>query len=138
MIYLFACHDCGIAEEREARAFHPPRPRRCPTCNEPMSQVFNCNIDTSMCKDHDDIPHAKRVSRGAGMSAAAAQREEVKFQRHISKRRKDLADGGNRGGFRHTNSVPADLYHGKISETGDRSYWEDPRNLKKHSNTKVD
>lgn len=92
-----------------------------------------------MCKDHDDIPEQSRVSRGLGdVSRAAATREEQRFQRHITERRKNLADGGNRGSFRHTNSVPADLFHGKIRETGDKEYWNDPRNVRKHKNTKVD
>ena len=33
--------------------------------------------------------------------------------------------------------VPADLYHGKIKETGDRDYWNDPGNLKHHKETEI-
>lgn len=88
-----------------------------------------------MCRDHDDIPEGKRVKRAS--SPRSAQAEEARFQRHIEERRKQLADGGNRGSIRHTHSVPADLYHGKIRETGDRNYWKDPKNLKKHKSTRV-
>jgi hypothetical protein len=33
--------------------------------------------------------------------------------------------------------VPAELYHGKIRETGDKDYWSDKRNLEQHTDTKV-
>jgi len=93
-------------------------------------------IDTSGCRDHDDIPPGKRVARST--SPRSAVKEEALFQRHIEDRRKVLRDGGNRGSFRHTHSVPADLYHGKIRETGDKNYWSDPANLRKHNTCKVD
>lgn len=36
-----------------------------------------------------------------------------------------------------TNSIPADLYHGKIRETGDRHYWDSPKNRKRHKSTEI-
>lgn len=96
-------------------------------------------IDTSSCRDHSDVAPKYRVPRGPrGLGSSRAEGEEARFQRHIHQRRKDLADGGNRGLFRHTHSVPADLYHGKIRETGDKHYWDDPKNLNRHKDSKVD
>lgn len=95
-------------------------------------------FDTSACRDHDDIDPRKRVIEGLhGNNKTQALKKERKFQEHISERRKLLADGGNRGGVRHTHSVPADLYHGKIKETGDKNYWADKKNLARHSSCKV-
>lgn len=96
-------------------------------------------IDTSMCRDHNHVPVGKRVARNAnGMSQRQAAKEEKKFDDHIRERRSLLADGGNKGSFRHTHSVPADLYHGKIKETGDKDYWRDSTNMRKHKDCKVD
>ncbi len=69
--------------------------------------------------------------------------EEVKeaaFQRHIDERRKLVRQVGHnsKASLRMTHSVPADLFHGKIRESGDKNYWDDPSNLKKHSSCKVE
>ena len=94
-------------------------------------------LNTSACRDHDDIPVTKRVVRGGrDLGKAAAAKEEAKFNQHIKQRRAELRDG-NRGSIRHTHSVPSDLFHGKIRETGDKQYWDDPKNLKKHKSTEV-
>lgn len=116
----------------------PPEMIEC-GCGHAMHRDWQADapmIDTSACRDHDDIPHEKRVARSTTPRSAA--REEARFQQHIQGRRKALADGGNRGSIRHTHSVPADLFHGKIKETGDKNYWQDPANLKRHKSTKVD
>ena len=34
--------------------------------------------------------------------------------------------------------IPAALYHGKIKQTGDRSYWDNPKNRNRHKSCKVD
>tara|TARA_R110000803_G_scaffold48198_8_gene100096 strand:- start:1480 stop:1854 length:375 start_codon:yes stop_codon:yes gene_type:complete len=96
-------------------------------------------IDTSSCRDHDFIPEEKRVASndGMGVGKRGAEKRVRGFKKHIDERRKALADGGNKGNIRHTNSVPADLFHGKIRETGDKNYWNDPSNMAKHKSTKV-
>jgi len=101
-----------------------------------MDRVFGCNIDTAGCRDHDDIPEQHRVQRTSRPRSAAA--EEARFQRHIEDRRALARAGGNNGVIRQTHSVPADLYHGKIRETGDKDYWSDPKNLNRHRSTRID
>lgn len=139
MRYDFKCDGCGFQTHVDRRAFHPPREVECNLCGDQMRRVFGCQIDTTGCKDHGFIPEESRVvetdydyNKRRGVS------KEVAFDRAIKKRRSMLADGGNRGSFRHVNSVPAELYHGKIRETGDKNYWSDPKNMARHNNTKVD
>lgn len=136
MIYPFECDACGKRLEVQSRPLHPPRPPWC--CGDTMRRIYGCAIDTSKCRDASHIPDAKRVVRsglirGGSLDAAA---EERRFRRHIDNRRKELA-GQQRGSIRHTHSVPADLYHGKIRETGDARYWDDPANVQRHKDCKV-
>lgn len=101
--------------------------------------MFGCYIDTSKCKDASEIPHQKRVFRSGvvtGESSVNPEKAERRFQQHIQKRRSELA-GQQNGSIRQTHSVPSDLYHGKIRETGDKEYWKDPSNLARHKNCKV-
>lgn len=136
MIFEFKCDSCGTFESVNTKPFHPPPNPSC--CSERMRRLYNMQIDTSMCRDHDDIPDGKRVVRGMNdLGKNNALREERRFHNHIQNRRKELKDG-NRGSMRHTHSVPADLFHGKIRETGDKNYWSDPRNMRKHKSCKVD
>lgn len=138
MNYTFTCQDCGSQKVISASIkVGPPEMIEC-GCGDAMLRDWQADapmLDTSACRDHDDIPHEKRVARSSTPRSSA--REEAKFQRHNQERRKQLADGGNRGSIRHTHSVPADLYHGKIRETGDRNYWKDPANVKRHKSTEV-
>jgi len=136
MIYPFECEPCDISFGIEARPFHPPQDVTCPKCSKLMQRVYGCEIDTSGCKDHDDIPEEKRVQRRN--LPASPHREEARFKRHIDEKRKLYAEAGQSQNMRHTHSVPADLYHGKIRETGDKNYWNDPKNLNRHKTTKVD
>ena len=100
-----------------------------------MQRIYGCQIDTSGCRDHNDIPESKRVKRSS--SPRDPGKEEVRFHRHIQERRSALR-GSQRGSFRQTHSVPADLYWGKIRQTGDQNYWQDPKNLNRHRETRVD
>lgn len=144
MRYTFTCDECGRSENvYESISVGPPESIPCMCGYADMRRDWKADapmLDTSSCRDHDFVPHEKRVASndGFGVGKRGAQRRVDKFQRHIQERRKKLADGGNRGSIKHTHSVPADLYHGKIRETGDRFYWHDPSNLKKHKSCKVD
>lgn len=103
-----------------------------------MRRIYNARIDTSACKDHDDIPPEFRVSNNpAGVSAGRGRKAEKKYTQGIMERRKELADG-NRGSVRQTHAVPAHLYHGKIKETKDPHYWKDSKNLSRHNSCRVD
>jgi hypothetical protein len=133
MRYDFECDDCGLIEEVLARAFHPPAEVKCPECQEPMDRVFGCQIDTSKCQDPDEIPPQHRVTNSKyGIGEHNAQRLEKAYADDI-KRKRDEATGESRMGH----SVPAHLYHGKIRQTGDKAYWRDPANLKRHTSCEI-
>jgi len=136
MIYRFECEPCGLEVDIDCVAFAPPEAPPCLGCKRPMTRVYGCHLDTSGCRDHDDIPEHKRVQRRN--TPRDTHREESRFKKHIDERRKLYAEEGQTQNLRHTHSVPADLYHGKIRETGDKNYWNDPKNLNRHKSTKVD
>jgi hypothetical protein len=94
-------------------------------------------LDTSQCRDADDIPQEKRVYDWSDTRSETAK--ERAFQEHIHERRTLVKEAGRNPNFgRMTHSVPADLFHGKIRETGDKNYWEDPRNVQRHKSCQVD
>lgn len=106
-----------------------------------MDRVFGCQIDTSGCRDHDEIPEKHRIACGSGdrnLTAGQAEAIERRAQRQVDETRKQIADGGNRGSMKMTHSIPAALYHGKIKETGDRAYWQDAKNRNRHKSCRVD
>ena len=88
--------------------------------------------------DPDDIPVESRVTQATsfGLSKSAGRRKEKLYQAHIDEKRKAWRLAGNRhGNFKPDISPPAELYHGKIKQTGDKHYWDDERNKKKHHST---
>ena len=91
-------------------------------------------LDTSACRDHSDIAPEHRTA--SAWDRGSPQKVEHDFQQHIHNRRSELRDG-NRGSIRHKMSVPAHLYHGKIKETGDKQYWDDPKNIARHKDCEV-
>lgn len=140
MRYTFRCDCDPDAWDQFDRSIHegPPALVVCSMCGGEMHRDWQADspmLDTSRCQDADNIPEQHRVQRSSSPSSPAA--EEARFSKHIDARRKQLAEGGNRGSIRHEHSVPADLYHGKIRQTGDRDYWKDPGNLKRHNSCKV-
>lgn len=93
-------------------------------------------IDTSACRDADYIPPEKRV-----LDLTDRRGEHTKeraFTKHIDDRRKLAKEAGHGKSYRMSHSVPADLFHGKIRETGDPDYWDNPKNLNRHKSCKVD
>lgn len=138
MIYPFRCYDCELDNQIDARPFRPPNAPRCPSCGQLMDRVFGCQINTESCKDHDFIPDESRVVESdRSYDKSLGVKKEQAYRRARDRRRAQLADGGNKGSFKHTHSVPAELYHGKIKQTGDPDYWKDPKNLKRHKSTEV-
>jgi hypothetical protein len=94
-------------------------------------------LDTSACRDHNDISEGSRVA--SGFDRGSPEQIEHQFKQHIDQRRTEIRDaGGQRGTFKQTHAVPAHLYHGKIKETKDPNYWQDPKNLSRHKECKVD
>ena len=143
MRYTFKCESCEAGIEITAPMSEgPPESVDC-CCGAVAHRDWRADapmIDTSGCRDADFIPESKRVASndGFGVGKRGAEKRVRGFKKHIDERRKALADGGNKGNVRHTHSVPADLYHGKIRETGDSKYWQDPANMAKHKSCKVD
>jgi len=95
-------------------------------------------IDTSACRDHSEVRADKRV-RSAWDGNKSPEKVEAQFNQQVSRRRKEIRDaGGQRGSIKQTHAVPTHLFHGKIAETEDRNYWNDPKNLARHKECKVD
>ena len=88
-----------------------------------------------------EMTYATWQAQGIAFAAwlqAQGVRKEAGYQRAAQKRRRQLAESGNRKStFRHTHSVPVELYHGKIKQTGDKNYWNDPKNLNRHKSSEV-
>lgn len=105
-----------------------------------MRRLYGCNIDTSACKDPDDVAAGGRVSVSpeANLTPGQVAAIEARDRREIEKTRRELADGGNRGSQRLTHKIPAALHAAKIKETGDKAYWDDPKNRNRHKSCKVD
>lgn len=136
MIYKFSCYECCNIESIDSKPFVVPEAPLCSKCQCQMDRMYGCQINTGGCKDADFIPPEKRVhDEHNRMSATTKERA---FHNHIQQRRAMAAEAGHGKTLRMTHSVPADLYHGKIRETGDKKYWDDPSNLKRHSSCKVD
>jgi hypothetical protein len=140
MIYAFKCDYCNSYFELDARAFHPPKAPLCSECGMQTYRSYGCYIDTSSCKDPDDVAleHRTSVSRERNLTKAQANAIEKQHSSKIKQTRRDLADGGNRGAQRMTHQIPAALHAAKIKETGDRTYWDDPKNRNRHKSCKVD
>jgi predicted nucleic acid-binding Zn ribbon protein len=136
--YTFCCDRCKatIVVHRPFSEGPSPEPCECGGVREHdfRTDVATIECDTSGCRDHNVIERSKRVYRPG--TRADADRKEASYARHISERRGQLKDG-NKGKFKQSHAIPADLYHGKIRETGDKQYWNDKKNMKRHSDFKV-
>lgn len=88
----------------------------------------------------DEVPFGSRVTENTafGDTTSQGERKEAGYQRNIEERRQTLREHRDKkSSMRHTHSVPAELFHGKIKQTGDKNYWNDPKNLNKHRSCKV-
>lgn len=155
MNYPFKCSVCGRQQLYSSSISKgPPQNLKClgpdtsktvevepgkwhtPCCGGDMDRVwtapmFICNSDPDFVKPD------KRVFDTMDRRPEAVK--EAAFQRHIDERRATVREAGhNPNSMRQTHSVPADLFHGKIRESGDKQYWDDLSNLKKHKSCKVD
>lgn len=119
----------------------PPKMVICSLCFSEMHRDWKADapmIDTSGCRDHSEVKASARV-RSAWDGGKSPERVEAEFSNQIQRRRAEIRDaGGQRGSLKQTHSVPAHLYHGKIKESGDKNYWNDPKNLAKHRECKVE
>lgn len=141
MNYQFECEPCGLSSMVESKPFQPPEQVICPSCGKAMDRVYGCNIDTSGCRDADEIPSHKRVLGPSVRvpNEVQAQRIERAYAEDIKKKRELRGDARVRKSGEHvmTHSIPAHLHHGKIRETGDKHYWDDPKNLNRHRNWRI-
>ena len=148
MNYTFKCPKCKSVGVFTAPISQGPpsivtcwvknrRGKKCLTFMRRDWQADAPMLDTSKCKDHNFIPHEKRVA--SHWDRGGEDRMEQAFQQKITRRRQEIRDaGGQRGSLKQTHAVPSHLFHGKIKETGDDKYWSDPKNLAKHKECKVD
>jgi hypothetical protein len=137
--YTKYCVDC----ESRSVDYHPiatgPIDGECVKCGGITKHDFTADVMTQEhclagCRDHNEIPREKRAFRQG--SRADADRKEAAYRKGIQQRRQELK-GGNRGSIRQTHAIPADLHAGKIRETKDPNYWQDPTNMKRHDAFKV-
>lgn len=146
MRYRFECEACGTTEQIQ-RSIHdgPGGPRAC-ACGGVLEHVIEAPRFICRGTDPDHVPERFRVTENMafGDSKAAGARKERAYQRHVEGMRKAIRDGRSaRKAKPHcamgvpTHSIPAELYWGKIRETGDQKYWDDPKNRDKHKSTKV-
>lgn len=145
MIYSFRCLFCQETVQLTLPVSkcesHPP----CPTCKQAMQRDFMADwktmqVNTQGCKDHDNVPAAKRTAPnlGQGITPREARRRERAYAAAVQQKREVAeAAGGNRGSQRMAMSVPTELFHSKIRETGDRAYWKDPKNRARHKNWRI-
>ena len=138
MIYDYWC-ECGARCDLPGTFQRPPKPPLCWTCEKIMHRDFGgiC-IDTSGCKDHDEVPAKARTTQSPmGVSASRASKIEAAYAADIAAKRKANKHPGKKGSVVMSHSIPTELYHGKIRETGDKAYWQSPKNLSRHKSTKV-
>jgi len=138
--YTFSCDRCEDLTVLR-RSFELGPNAFCPcACGGILTHNFladagTVEFDTAACRDHNFIKREKRVYRPG--TQADAGRKEAAYASHVKQRRAALADGGNKGKIKQTMAIPADLYHGKVRETGDKNYWADKKNVARHSDFKV-
>jgi hypothetical protein len=140
MRYEFTCDHCGTGATVNSRAFCPPKAPACVSCKATTRRLYGCQIDTSGCRDPDDIPEKDRIACGGAernLTSGQADRIEAQHQAHNEATRAQLRDG-NRGSFKKTMQIPASLFHGKIKQTKDPNYWDDPQNRNRHKSCRVD
>jgi hypothetical protein len=153
--YEFKCEGCGAGHE-----FYYPHPDRAPgigeysawacTVSEENDQmclgrlIRVCSIPhvppDSLSVDPDNVPIQHRVASndGFGIGEKAARKREKAYEESMQVKRAMARDRSlSKGNMKMTHSIPPELYHGKIKETGDKEYWTDPKNRNRHSSTKV-
>lgn len=137
--YTFKCEACGDSELQRRPVEECEATFAC-ACGGTKQRDFAADFatvqfDTSGCRDHNVIPREKRVYVPG--SRSDADRREAKIAEGIKQRREQLREGGNQGSVKQTHAIPAELYHGKIRETKDKQYWQDPKNVDRHKDFKV-
>lgn len=138
----FACSECDRSEEVDATFEQgPPEPWPC-ECGGLFEKVWNQVLfsvpggaDPNYISPYDAVSETPLRP----VYAAEAKRKERAYAQDLENKRRMARDAGAaRGPMKMTHSVPAHLWHGKIRQTGDKNYWDDPKNRKRHDSvTKI-
>lgn len=84
------------------------------------------------CDDPDEIPEEFQYRHpGRTGSGSAEERREARYTERLRERARTTEDG------RLGHSIPMELYYGKIRQTGDKRYWQDPKNVRRHKEWRV-
>lgn len=139
MIFNYECPDGHVTQINIKFGEIPPASIPCGMCSCSLEASRVWEAPQVICDtDPDYVPPEFAVSRGGhAVSASAAAKKEKMYQRGIEQRRAELRGTRNKKGFKQSNSIPPELYYGKVRQSGDKDYWKDPKNLRKHSSTKV-
>jgi hypothetical protein len=109
---------CIIHGDRKGKSF---------TDIDPRHRV--CADTGGGVKNGKPIPVGSATLHGIG-EQEASNRERA-HQKNLDNMRKAIkSQGGQKktsGGWKLTHSIPAELYYGKIKETGDKNFWNDPK-----------
>lgn len=133
-LFTFTCSKHGDQLVQSPIGTYCEHPR-CSKCGYVMDRnlqadLGSISINASACKDHNWIPpHARVAPHHGRVTKQSAEALERAYGSHIKEQRKAVKKGG---GLRKTASVPAEMFFGKIKETGDKKYWDDPSNRAKH------
>jgi hypothetical protein len=147
-MYEFQCHDCGFAVERPFPGGKAPGigEKLCDCtrlgCTGSIVRVVSLPHvpPDSLSVDPDNVPIQHRVASndGFGIGEKAARKREKAYEESMQVKRAMAHEAKGSGkSVQMEHSIPPELYHGKIKETGDRTYWDDPKNRKRHPSTKV-
>jgi len=123
----------------------------CHYCRQPLSEEAARTFEEGLAesrerwRDIGGVPQNDRVerdnehgylppecrSRDTRHDPRLSDREvEKQYIERIDELRKEGVV--RRGGMRHLASIPAEDYFGRMKATGDKHYWDDKENLKKH------
>jgi hypothetical protein len=102
---------------------------------DPKYQV--CDTGGGLREDGKLAAVGSATMKGIGKERARAR--ERAYQKRIEGMNKAIRDqGGQRSkNLKLTHSIPVELYHGKIRETGDAHFWDDPKNRDQATSCKV-
>lgn len=135
MKYPFECSAGHQFEVTASMANPPAERRRCTRCHKQAKRVWLAPM-IHIAGDPDEIPQQSRVTEDTlhGTSVSKAIKKERAYAKHVAAVRE--AQKGRKGG-KLVASIPTEVFHGKIRQTGDKRYWDDPANLAKHKAWKV-
>jgi len=141
MIFQIECQSCGQVDIDLPMSTPAKDGVPCPSCKGTATirlwtMPSICTVGCSGGSDPNDIPLGSRVNQTPwkDVSPEEGLRVEKAYHQNIERLRKSKKASGS---LRMLASIPGELYHGKIRETGDQSYWDDPKNRSRHKDFEV-